>query len=428
MSEIDISYKFQPLFEILEGQHADVDTVIMTGGRSSGKSFAVAVHSLVSLVDYNWSTLYARFTNISIEDSIKEEVSSKIEILNYQNKVNDTINRIEHGKNRIAFKGIKTGSRQQTANLKSLSGFNCFIVDEAEEIPDYETFKKVYYSIRSVDKRNISVLILNPTTKQHWIFGEYFNKPKVEPGFCGIKNNVLYIHTSYLDVNPEYIAENIRKDYERLKIEHPTKYDNIVLGGWIEDIEGVLIPKSQINFADLSGLNDSDIQFRFSVGDPADTGGDKYSMPFIDVIEYEGQLACYVRDVIHNTQGIDANTYRIIDKARDNSTEQIFIESNGVGLAAVLLIKRTIGEHIRISAFPSTINKEVRIFSHYEFVQKYFIFDKEKYETNAEYKLFVEDLTSYSKESDNKNKKDAIDVLCSAASIMKIKYKKVLYG
>ena len=35
-------------------------------------------------------------------------------------------------------------------------------VDEAEEIPDYETFKKVFYSIRSEQKRNLTILILVP--------------------------------------------------------------------------------------------------------------------------------------------------------------------------------------------------------------------------------------------------------------------------
>ncbi len=194
------------------------------------------------------------------------------------------------------------------------------------------------------------------------------------------------------------------------------------------DIDGLLIPKSTLRFADTSIIQPESVTFRFSVGDPADTGGDKYSMPFIDVIEYEGQLACYVRDVIHSTYGIEANTSRIIDRAKDNRTEQIFIESNGVGLAAVILIKKTIGEHVKISAFPSTVNKEVRILSHYEFIQRYFIFDAEKYANDNYYRMFITDLTSYSKEGDNKNKKDAIDVLCSAANIIKIKFNKVLYG
>ncbi len=191
------------------------------------------------------------------------------------------------------------------------------------------------------------------------------------------------------------------------------------------NIEGLLLPKDSLRF----GVCPSDnIHFRFSVGDPADTGGDKYSMPFIDVIEYDGQIAFYLKDVIHSTAGIEANTHRILDKITTNKTEQIFIESNGVGLAAVIMLKNMLGVHVKLSPFPSSINKEVRILSHYEFVQRYFVFDPEKYKSDPEYKSFVDDLTSYTKQGDNKNRKDAIDVCCSAAAIIKIKYKKILYG
>ena len=50
--------------------------------------------------------------------------------------------------------------------------------------------------------------------------------------------------------------------------------------------------------------------------------------------------------------------------------------------------------------------------------KKYFIFD-EDYKNDGEYALFRHDLTNYTKEdqdNQNKHRKDAIDVLCSAAS------------
>ena len=114
----------------------DIDTVIMTGGRYSLKSSTVSIFSLLAMVQYGWNVLYTRYTNMSITDSVKPEVSDKIDALGYQDIITDTQNHIECNGNRISFKGIKTGSSVQTANLKSLSGFNCFIVDEAEEIPD----------------------------------------------------------------------------------------------------------------------------------------------------------------------------------------------------------------------------------------------------------------------------------------------------
>ena len=237
--EIKFSKKYQQLFKLLNDDNfREVDTVIITGGRSSAKSFGVAVFSLIGLVQKGWNVLYTRFTNVSITDSIKPEVDDKIDLLNYQNTVVSTNTHIEHGSNRIAFKGIKTGSHQQTANLKSLSGFNIFVVDEAEELPDYDTFEKVFLSIRSKDKRNITLLLLNPTSIQHWIFRKFFENRNVEAGFNGVVGNVMYIHTSYLDVPKEYLADNIVKYYEMLKETDEKKYNEVVLGGWVEAVEG----------------------------------------------------------------------------------------------------------------------------------------------------------------------------------------------
>jgi phage terminase large subunit len=235
---IKFSKKYQVLFELLNDKHPHVDTVILTGGRSSAKSFAIALLSLMGLVEKGWNVLYTRFTNASVVDSIKPEVDDKIELLQYENKVVSTNTHIEHGTNRIAFKGIKTGSKAQTANLKSLSGFNVFVVDEAEELPDYETYEKVFLSIRSKAKRNLTFLLLNPASIHHWIFRHFYSEKNIEAGFNGIKDNVCYIHTSYLDVPKEYIANNIKIYYQQLLLTNEKRYNQIVLGGWTEAVEG----------------------------------------------------------------------------------------------------------------------------------------------------------------------------------------------
>jgi len=426
--QIEFSNKFKPLFKLLDKEYLpEVDTVIMTGGRGSYKSFTTSVFSLIGLVSHDWNILYTRFTNVSIVDSIKPEVSDKIELLGFQSYVNDTNTHIETNKARIAFKGIKTGSKQQTANLKSLSGFNCFVVDEAEEIPDFETFKKVFYSIRSKDKRNLTILILNPTTSAHWIYEEFFLKRGIEGGYNGVKDNVMYIHTSYLDGNPNNLASNIRRDYERLKVDNPTEYDNIVLGGWITEPEGVLLPLSHLKFADLSNIPEENIVFKFAVGDPADKGGDFFSMPYMHVAVVEDQISVFVKDVIHSQDGIEVVIDRAVQKNREHIIEQTFLESNGVGTAAFLLLKKDLLNHSKVTPFPSTVNKETRILSHYEFVKKYFIFDN-SYKKNPEYSLFLKHVTMYEKDGDNKNKKDAIDSLTLAANIVKMKYAKLLFG
>jgi len=193
------------------------------------------------------------------------------------------------------------------------------------------------------------------------------------------------------------------------------------------DVKGKLLPLSSLTFSDVSNIPEENIVYKFSVGDPADKGGDCFTIPMMHVCVIDNQLSCFVKDVIHSKEGIEVVTERSIMKMRLNFIEDAYLEVNGVGTGAYLLLKRDVSNHATVKPFTSTINKEVRILSNYEFVMKYFIFD-EKYKDNPEYFNFIKHVTSYEREGDNKNKKDAIDALCSAAAILKIKYRKMLYS
>ena len=174
--EVNLSPKYEPLFKRPEG----VNTYIITGGRFSSKSYTVAIAAVIMAATRNHRILYGRYTNVSSKDSTFPEVDEKIKLLNFEQFFDVNQNRIEgkHNDSKIIFKGFKAGSNTQTANLKSLTDFSCLIVEEAEEIPDYDTFEKVSLSIRGngVDSEepNIKMLILNPTTKEHWIYENFF--------------------------------------------------------------------------------------------------------------------------------------------------------------------------------------------------------------------------------------------------------------
>lgn len=265
MSNVVVHPKYYPLFELLEGKHAEVDTVIITGGRYSAKSFNIGLWSSVALVNYDYSVLFTRYTNVSIVDSIKPNVDDKIDLLGYNSYVNNTNTHIEKGKERIAFKGIKTGSSQQTANLKSLEQFNAFVVDEADEMPDYETFEKVFLSIRSLSKRNITILSLNPSSVQHWIFKKFFKDKGLKGGENVIVDNVLYIHTSYLDLPKKLVPDNILSYYSKLKIDNPKKYNHVVLGQWVAEVDGQVHKAfkqlSYAEFLNIDAITHSSIDF-----------------------------------------------------------------------------------------------------------------------------------------------------------------------
>lgn len=254
------------MFALLHGAHPDVDTVIITGGRNSQKSFAVGTWACIGAKDFEYNTLYTRYTLTSAEDSIIPEFSEKIELLGAEKYFNVKSNRIDGiNKSKIVFKGVKTSSGNQTAGLKSLKNFNVFILEEAEEMPDFDTWDKVKKSIRSNTKRNLSILILNPTTKTHWIYEEFFEDRAVNEGWNGVKGNVMYIHSSYLDMDAELVAPNLLADFEdkRLAYEEwiklpknkrdisPLKkkakyYKHTVLGGWLEKSEGVIFENWEI--------------------------------------------------------------------------------------------------------------------------------------------------------------------------------------
>ena len=120
-----------------------------------------------------------------------------IDLNNMFDVTKDEITNLHTG-SKILFRGIKTSSGLQTANLKSLQGLTTWVMDEAEELTDEETFDKIDMSVRQRGIDNRVILILNPTTKEHWIYKRFFEDNAVNEGTCTTKNDVTYVHTTYL--------------------------------------------------------------------------------------------------------------------------------------------------------------------------------------------------------------------------------------
>lgn len=406
-NEIEISEKFQPLFELLQGNYSEVDTVILTGGRYSLKSYTVSIFANTAIYYFGWNILYTRFTNSTIIDSIKPEVSDKIELLGLDGKVKDTDTHIESNGNRIAFKGIKPGSKAQSANLKSLSGFNCFINDEAEELPDFKTFKKIFYSIRETNKRNLSILILNPTDKEHWIYKEFFEKKGLEGGENCIVDNVMYIHTSYLDASIDKIPPNILADYEKLKIEDPDEYDNVILGGWITEVDGLVLPKSSLKrYKDFP----QNLEY-FTIGaiDAADEGKDHFAFPVARV--YGNRV--YVYDAIFNN-GANLDVYypESVAFVKENKLSTTVVETNNFGAWFARKLREDLKGYF-IFGQPAKGNKMGRILMNAGLVKMYFYFPEQP--TPALQK-FINQMTKLLKTS--KDEDDAFDSLVMMAAYL----------
>lgn len=408
---IDISVKYKPLFRLFDDTfHPDIDTVIITGGRYSLKSYTVSIFALTSLINYGWNTLYTRFTNMSIIDSVKPEVSDKIDLLNMGGIVADTQSHIEYNGNKISFKGIKTGSLGQTATLKSLSGFNLFVNDEAEELPDYKTFKKIFYSIRSIDKRNLTILILNPTTKEHWIYKEFFEKRGLKGGDNCIKDNVMYIHSSYLDADQSRIPKNILNDYLRLKEEDPKEYENIVMGGWITELVGQVFPESSIKRYREFPVDQEYLTVAFA--DTADEGKDSFAMAIGKV--YGNDV--YIIDCIFDQENLTIQEGQVEGKAKECDIRNICIETNNAG-AYFARRMRELLPAIEIFGQFSKANKMHRILASAGIVKKYFYFPVT---LNPDLQKFLDQTVSLLKTS--KENDDAPDALTGLAAYLEKYY------
>lgn len=264
--------KYKPLFDNKTRYN------VISGGRGSGKSFSVALYLLLLTFEENRTILFSRYTMTSIAISIFPEFRDKIDMLNLRDIFNITkseIINIQTG-SKIIFRGIKTGSSVQTANLKSIANVDTLVIDEAEEIPNEDTFDKIDLSIRSSLHFNKIILLFNPTTKASWIYERFYEKRGIKDGCNFITKDTTYIHTTYLDIEdklPDTLLETIR----RRQKEDPKWYEHTILGGFLDVAEGVIFDNWEIGDfnedsdwdcgADFGWSNDENTLVKVSIDD-----------------------------------------------------------------------------------------------------------------------------------------------------------------
>jgi phage terminase large subunit len=214
---------------------------IVSGGRGSGKSFSVNALLVMLTYEQGHTILFTRYTLTSAYISIIPEFIDKLEqfgsIADFYITKDEILNKKTGSK--IIFRGIKTSSGDQTANLKSLQGITTWVVDEAEELVDEQKFDTIDLSVRQQGKPNRIILILNPTTKEHFIYRRFFEDRGVQEGSNTTKENTTYIHTTYKD-NIKNLSKSYIEQIEQMKIRRPEKYKQQMLGAWLNKAEGVI--------------------------------------------------------------------------------------------------------------------------------------------------------------------------------------------
>lgn len=220
---------------------AKVRYKIIYGGRGSAKSFTVASALLRRTYEDGYNILFTRWTMTSAKDSVIPEFKEKMarmEVEEHFHELRTSVQNLGTGA-KVLFRGLKQGSKNQVAKMKSLFGIKIWVLDEAQELVDETIFDTIDNSIRDANTTNEVWLVLNPTDVNHWIYRRFFKEAGVQQGFNGIQGNVEYICTTYLD-NKKHLDQGFIDKAERLKETNYEKYCNIYLGHWMQKKEGLI--------------------------------------------------------------------------------------------------------------------------------------------------------------------------------------------
>lgn len=399
---INLSRKFEKLFTTKKRY------IILTGGRGSGKSFNAAAFICLLTYEDKQRILYTRYTMSSTKISIIPEFTEKIDLLEVNNafEINekDVTNKLNN--NQILFRGIKVGSGNQTANLKSLTGVSCFVIDEAEEFTDEDSFDTIDLSVRTKLAQNRVIIILNPSNKDHWIYKRFFiNSSKIITidGFpieISTHEDVEHIHTTYLD-NVEYLSESSLKIIKGYKNISQRLYGHKALGQWLDIAEGSLF--QHIKTHKHSELLEFDSSFAYI--DIADEGTDYLCM----VVGRNIGSEIFITDIVFSDSNTDITLPLCAAALKKNNVSYCRVESNSSGAMFGRLLQKELNDCSVLFAF-STTHKHTRILNDSVSICEYFRF-KEESDRDAMYHSAIGQLRLYTK--DGKAKHDDMPDACS---------------
>ena len=374
-----LSHKFSPLFELLdpelrETKHKDIRYVIMIGGRGGAKSFALSAFLNQASYTDGWGILFTRWTMTSAEKSVIPEFRLMADDEHLANdrdfsfKQTQVINNCSEVV--TDFAGLKPSSNSSTGALKSISKKNVFVLEEAEDCPNFEIFDKVDNSIRTIKHKNLVILCLNQGHKHHWIYQEFLKEY-----FAGERDDIMYIEVTYKD-NIKYLNDSFIKKAEKLKRVNPKKYNFVYGTAWQDDVEGALwtqglissyrIDKEEYQQIWKHRITDIVVAFDPSVTD--DEKNEKERQETKDKDPDEDGIIVVVKDDRGHFYVIADRTVRgkrsdiareIIGAYKDFDANVVVVEINNGGDWIPTLIK-TFDNTIKCEKVHATKNKKIR--------------------------------------------------------------------
>lgn len=202
------------------------------GGRARGASYTATFFYLTMLITSKYFRGYMmRFIYSDVRGSLWRDLMDRIQECNIPEnlfRINETSMSIEYipNGNTIISKGFRKSQGSSTAKLKSIAGATHIIIEECEEIPEYD-YLKLKDSLRT-NKSSLKILRLwNPPQKSHWLIKNYFNltpteyadyftaTPKIIEGYSAVYSNYKdNIENLNLDAVKRF------ENYQQTNIEH----------------------------------------------------------------------------------------------------------------------------------------------------------------------------------------------------------------
>jgi len=187
----------------------------LAGGRGAGKShFFAELLVEMHVMNRDFNSVCVREIQKSLKFSAKKLIEDKILEFNVSHLFNVTLTEIrrKEGKGIIIFQGMQDHTAD---SIKSLEGFNCCWVEEAQ----------------SISSRSLELLLPTIRTPDSEIWFSWNpNNPEdpIEKLFNKEHGDMIYTHVNFYD-NP-FCPDEIKKEANRHKKYSPETYDHVWLG------------------------------------------------------------------------------------------------------------------------------------------------------------------------------------------------------
>lgn len=243
-----IAFKFNKEYEvIIDSEFYEID---ITGGRGRGGSHFCTDYFLKLIITSKYFRGYfMRFVQSDIKKSLYQDFKDRIEEKEEEFGIklmkwfhfNDNEMSITYtpNGNKIEARGFRKSSSSRTANMKSIAGATHIIIEEFEEVEEWD-YRKLDDSLRTNKVDNLQILrIWNPPQKDHWILKTWYNlEPHTEYSDYftytpkGLEGH-LCIFSTYMD-NFDNINPKKRRRWEAYKENERT------LDHYLTDIKGLV--------------------------------------------------------------------------------------------------------------------------------------------------------------------------------------------